>query len=371
MDTAPPPWLADKNWWRQEYRAVRRAIPERMRTVRSRAAVQQLLETPLWQETDSILTYVPIRDELDVRPLHTAALAAGKRLILPRVDDSSLSLYEVTLPERELIPSGSYGIPEPDPVQCRRLSPDEAVGLAVLPGLAFDVRGVRIGYGGGYFDRLLTKHPMRTLGIAFAAQLTARLPRETHDIPVQDVVTESQVYRPKQSRGKTESPDETHRLGGRFGRWLAAETLPGPLTILFEGDLAAGKTTCVQGILGELGVEGPVTSPSFIYERQYEVAQGRFRRIPIRHIDLYRLPPPSPGEPVDSFARHHPDLAAALDSESLCLVEWPERLGVDQPVDAVRLTLEDGSGDTRKWSLETVTEATSGLHDALDELTIR
>ncbi len=365
METAPPLWLADKNWWRQENRAVRRSIPERMRAVRSRTAVDRLLETPLWQETDSILAYVPIRDELDVRPLHAAALDCGKRLIVPRVEGPSLGLYQVTHPQRELIPSGNYRIPEPDPAQCRRLSPDEPIGLAILPGLAFDVRGVRIGYGGGYFDRLLAAHPMRTVGIAFAAQLTARLPTETHDIHVECVVTESQIYQPNQSRGETHSPEETHRLGRRLG-----EAIHGPLTILFEGGLAAGKTTCVQGILGELGVEGPVTSPSFVYERQYEVARGRFRRTPIRHIDLYRLPPPSREEPVDSFARHHPDLAAALDSESLCLVEWPERLGVDQPIDAARLTLKDGSGDTREWSLETVTETTLGLHDALDELTI-
>ncbi|MCP5432173.1 MAG: 5-formyltetrahydrofolate cyclo-ligase [Alphaproteobacteria bacterium] len=136
-----------------------------------------------------IAGYVPIRDEIDVLPL-LAALAAGRaRLSLPATEgrDAPL-LFRRWSPGGALLP-GPHGTREPAPE-----APRAAPCLLLVPCLAFDAAGTRLGYGGGLYDRTLAALAGRdvlALGCAFSGQEVARLPREAHDRPLDGMLTES------------------------------------------------------------------------------------------------------------------------------------------------------------------------------------
>ena len=98
----------------------------------------------------------------------------------------------------ELTPN-AYGVPEPKPEYVRMVSPSPHA-VVLVPGLAYTALGDRIGFGGGYYDRFLAFHPGPKIGLAFDFQVLAACPRELHDIPMDLVVTESQIFRSKEKR---------------------------------------------------------------------------------------------------------------------------------------------------------------------------
>lgn len=131
-----------------------------------------------------ILSYAPFRGELDSAPTNLW-LAAQGRLALPRVDGDSLRIFHVSDPGKQLSP-GSWNIPEP--VDCPELSMDRIEGILV-PGLAFDQDKHRLGYGKGFFDRLLNSAGhIVTYGVGFREQLVeGKLPSEAHDVQLSEL----------------------------------------------------------------------------------------------------------------------------------------------------------------------------------------
>jgi tRNA threonylcarbamoyladenosine biosynthesis protein TsaE len=147
-------------------------------------------------------------------------------------------------------------------------------------------------------------------------------------------------------RVETAGAGETEAVGAE----LAATLVPGDV-VLVEGELGAGKTTFVRGACRELGVTDPVTSPTFTIGQRYA------GRVPISHLDLYRLLGPAPGEPPDSAAAgeipgEDPALLADyLGPDTIAFVEWPE--GTEQALRAHarvlrRVRLSHAGGD-RRW----------------------
>lgn len=139
----------------------------------------------------TVLLAVSFRSEWDTRPLLAAALAAGKTVGAPRVDlpTRMLEPCAVTDLERDLAP-GFRTIAEPLP-HCVPL-PLAAIDWVLVPGVAFDARGYRIGYGGGYYDRLLPllRPGVRRVAGALELQVVERVPAAAHDITVDAIVTE-------------------------------------------------------------------------------------------------------------------------------------------------------------------------------------
>jgi 5-formyltetrahydrofolate cyclo-ligase len=142
------------------------------------------------------LLYMPFRNELDVRPLLAELWGRGARVLLPRClpgRPGELELACLTCLD-ELRP-GLHSIPEPDPDRCLAVDgfrPD----LALVPGVAFDRRGYRLGFGGGYYDRILTHPGLRDtalIGMAYAFQIVDALPVEPWDKRVHAVCTEESL----------------------------------------------------------------------------------------------------------------------------------------------------------------------------------
>ena len=144
-----------------------------------------LFALPCWAAADTVLAFAAMPDEPDTAAMLRRALADGKRLLLPRVR-SRTEMDWVEIPSLSLLQSGAYGIPEPvdDGPEA-----DDPAALVLMPGLAFDPQGHRLGYGGGFYDRFLAAEPHPTIALCYAFQLLPRLETEAHDIPVDAVLS--------------------------------------------------------------------------------------------------------------------------------------------------------------------------------------
>lgn len=186
---------SDKALLRQRMRAWRAALSSEQRLQGSAAATKRVLSYAAYQAAQVVCAYASLGDELDTSSLRAAIAADGKILLLPRVEhDATLSLRAVG--DDELLEENRYGILEPA-ATAPRLEPS-AVDLFVVPGLAFDAQGGRLGYGGGYYDRLLAQARLGAciMGLAFDGQLVAQLPQEPFDVRMNIIVTEARSLHP-------------------------------------------------------------------------------------------------------------------------------------------------------------------------------
>lgn len=160
----------------------------------SRAIQTRLIASAAWAGSSSVLLYVAVRGEPDTSLLIDAAWAAGKNVYLPRVRPGDRGGMDMRICRRreDLTPS-ALGIPEP-PASAPAFSPSNAPNaLIVVPGLAFDRDGYRLGYGGGYYDRFLSADALPGVGLAFTDHLVDRLPRDPWDRSVSGLCTEEEL----------------------------------------------------------------------------------------------------------------------------------------------------------------------------------
>lgn len=156
---------------------------------RSLAAQRQLLSLPEFVAASTLALYCPTRNEVFTEEIFACACRVGKRVAYPRVRDAHLEFVAVTDPQA-LVP-GAFGILEP---AGEDLVPITGLDLIVVPGVAFDREGHRLGYGKGFYDRAL-RHVGSTVlvGLCFDFQLVDALPFEAHDVRMDMVVTDERT----------------------------------------------------------------------------------------------------------------------------------------------------------------------------------
>lgn len=183
-----------KNELRRRMKAVRGAIPGERRQERSEAIVARIVETPEWKEAKIVAGFVAIRGEVDPRGLGEDARKHGKTVALPRVDlEAQRIVLHAHTPGAPLIHSG-FGVPEPSP-EAPEIAPED-VDFVAVPGLAIDPRGHRIGYGKGFYDRLLpTLTKAFRCALIYDLQLIPEVPNMPNDVPVHAVATDQQLLR--------------------------------------------------------------------------------------------------------------------------------------------------------------------------------
>jgi 5-formyltetrahydrofolate cyclo-ligase len=154
------------------------------------ARARALLESQVqWKNARSVMFFAPLPEELDVWPLVAKALAAGKRVALPRFVPATRSYEARWLLAETDIHVGHFGIREPGS-GCERVS-SGGLDLILVPGVAFDLQGHRLGRGKGYYDQLLGAVHGPTCGVAFAEQIVSEIPVAPHDVRMDYVLTSS------------------------------------------------------------------------------------------------------------------------------------------------------------------------------------
>ncbi|HEY8347135.1 MAG TPA: 5-formyltetrahydrofolate cyclo-ligase [Symbiobacteriaceae bacterium] len=161
----------------------------------SRAAQEAVIGSEPFRRAAVVLLYAAFRGEVATDRIMAAGKAMGKRLVLPRVVKGApqLALHEYPGDPGALVIS-RFGVPEPDPAW-PQVAPGE-IDLVVVPGVAFDSAGWRLGYGAGYYDRTLPTirqaNPQAVLvGLAYGFQVVPALPVDPHDVPMDALATEA------------------------------------------------------------------------------------------------------------------------------------------------------------------------------------
>ena len=179
---------------RSQLLAQRRSLSHDSWCASSRAAQLNLLSLDEYADAECIALYAPAHNETDTGLLLSAAIQAGKRVLYPAVYGHQMVLRRI---ERiEELQKGSFGILEPCPTGVDHQA-NEA-DLIVVPGVAFDLAGHRVGYGKGFYDRFLL-HPdcsAHLVGLCHDFQLTEELiPVDAHDIPMEIIVSDKRIIR--------------------------------------------------------------------------------------------------------------------------------------------------------------------------------
>ena len=174
----------DKTQLRRYIREQKRAMSEEEIVQRSARLAQMFAATPAYQAAKTIYGYLSYNQEVRTMPILEQALRDGKRVAVPKVYGEEMRfLY---LDALSLVAKGYGGIPEPiadEPVA------DDKPALVLMPGLAFDPEGHRIGYGGGFYDKFLAAEPNHpTLALCYDFQFLPTLETAPHDIPVDQVL---------------------------------------------------------------------------------------------------------------------------------------------------------------------------------------
>ncbi|MEP6941729.1 MAG: 5-formyltetrahydrofolate cyclo-ligase [Betaproteobacteria bacterium] len=191
-----------KRAMRDRVLAARDALSPATRHAAGAAIAASLEARPDFRAASVVLLTLPFGNEWDASLLVASALASGRTVVLPRVNTSErvLELFALTDLARD-VEAGYRGIPEPR-LHCGSIAPD-AIEWIMVPGVAFDLRCRRLGYGGGYYDRLMISLPTRAprVGAAFDVQIVDEVPVTAHDLEVDAVVSEARTLVRAQREG--------------------------------------------------------------------------------------------------------------------------------------------------------------------------
>jgi 5-formyltetrahydrofolate cyclo-ligase len=196
---------ARKEELRQASKAIRSGLTPRQKSRWDKAILRHLIKLPAYQNSHTLLTYASMPEEVDTFALMQEAWRAGKRVAVPYCVPGTrlLEFYLIESPDE--LKLSAYGIPEPDPAVSQKLT-DFSGSVCVVPGLAFNCIGYRLGYGGGYYDRFLSGpyagNP--SIGVCYGVCMVKFLPIGTYDRPCNFVVTETgaRIIRPKKMKQK-------------------------------------------------------------------------------------------------------------------------------------------------------------------------
>ena len=161
---------------------------------KSRRITELLTALPEYEDADRIMAYADYNHEVITRYIIEQSWKDGKEVAVPKVFGKDMVFYRLT--DFSQLESGYFGIPEPKE-DGETVSWEDA--MMVMPGVAFDENCNRVGYGGGFYDRFLEKHPgIRRVAVGFSFQILSEVPTEPTDIRPQVIVTEEKIYRDKQ-----------------------------------------------------------------------------------------------------------------------------------------------------------------------------
>lgn len=186
-----------KHTLRRQYQQLRRNLSPDQRSHLSQQAVTHLLNSVLWKQSYTIMAYLALPQELSLDAVYSCGWQLHKDMVIPISQPQDHSLLLSRLERFETLSEGAYGIREL-PVNCRQPIEVENIDLCLIPGVAFDHYGNRLGFGAGYYDRFLPH--LRTdavkIGVAFSLQISdISLPTDQYDRPMDYLLTEQGLFK--------------------------------------------------------------------------------------------------------------------------------------------------------------------------------
>ena len=175
---------------RKNILTIRESLSEEEVKEKSRLICSQLLNMHCFEQSKWIYGYMPIRNEVDIRPFLQHHLEEGKNIALPRVNGDTMEFYQIA--SFEDLEEGSFHVLEPKE-GCPKA---ESNGFILVPGVVFDRKGGRIGYGKGFYDKFFASHnqTFEKIGIAYTIQIIDTIPTTSLDVPLHGLVCEEDLW---------------------------------------------------------------------------------------------------------------------------------------------------------------------------------
>ena len=182
----------NKDYYRELIREEREKLDIHHKKLMDGAIFKKIISSDVYKISENIFIYVSLSKEADTLKLIEYSLACGKSIFVPKVISKKDGMIALKIESLNDLKRGTHGIMEPEFVN-QKLYPSK-IDLNVVPGVAFDKTGNRVGYGGGYYDRFLEKtcNKDNIIAIAYDFQVFSEIPRDFFDIKVNVIVTESQ-----------------------------------------------------------------------------------------------------------------------------------------------------------------------------------
>lgn len=182
--------ISIKNQVRKNMLKRRRALSSEDRGIASREILRLLYNEPVYLQAGTVMAYAPMRDEVMLSPLLENCLSAGKKLAIPLITGKG-HMEAVHVPSLDALTEGAYGILTVTEDKRQLISP-ELIDCIIVPGVAFSLRGDRLGMGAGYYDRFLERCPEAArIALAYSCQVANELPTEPHDVKMDMIITEA------------------------------------------------------------------------------------------------------------------------------------------------------------------------------------
>ncbi|MBU1077748.1 MAG: 5-formyltetrahydrofolate cyclo-ligase [Spirochaetes bacterium] len=175
-----------KNDERQKIKEILRHLDPAEKIKKDEIIFEKIIGSPQFKETRSLFTYVSRRDEVNTTHIIEHTLNRDKAVFIPRVDTDQKKIFVHQIFSLQELQKGAFSIMEPVGEE----SDKKEFDLILVPGLAFDSNGNRLGRGGGYFDRFLKEIRGFTIGICYQEQLVKKIPLDEHDIRMDHIITD-------------------------------------------------------------------------------------------------------------------------------------------------------------------------------------
>lgn len=192
--------MTEKREIRKRIMALRNAMPAEAIAAKSGEIVRRLKELPEIRESSTLMVFLNFRSEVVTDGLIEWGWDTGKRIVVPLCRPENREMTPCRIDSFADLETGHYGIREPRADRLRFVPPEE-IDTVLVPAVAFDRRGYRVGYGGGYYDRFLPKAPQAArIGAVFACQIVPEVPIDLYDAQAQRIVTEEGIIVPADER---------------------------------------------------------------------------------------------------------------------------------------------------------------------------
>lgn len=180
----------EKNRLRKKYRAIRKNLSPEQKQLLDGRILRRIVSLYQYRDAKTILTYVSKDEETDTLMLIKTALDDGKKVAVPKCVDGTRLMDFYYISDMEQLEKSSFGVLEPKTGLCEKMTDGFEESICIVPGMAFDSSGFRLGYGKGYYDRFLSGYSGVTIGICYSDCVLWRLPKGKFDRPVQLLITD-------------------------------------------------------------------------------------------------------------------------------------------------------------------------------------